>query len=108
MTTFEEDFAELIHDTIRISPLTGRDKYGQPVYGSPVERLGRLVRTTKLVRSNDGSLVASSQQLTLGNVPGLTVESSIELPDGSRPTILSVEQYPDENGNLYTMKVLFQ
>jgi hypothetical protein len=107
-TTFAEDFGDLLHDEITVRLATGRSRQGGAVErGSPETVTGRWVRKPRLVRNAQGAEIRSSSFVRIPPVTGLTVEALVTLPDGSEPALISVETSPDEDGDLYAMKVSF-
>lgn len=94
-----DDFADCFTETITHSEFGGRDDYGKRSFGSPVSLSARVVKKNKLVKASDGSEVMSTTQVWIQGTPTLTPEDQIILPDGSMPIILSVETYPDDDGD---------
>lgn len=108
MTTFLEEFGDMLHDTITYEPYTGRDPIGGgPSYGSPIEVKCRWVRKMRYVANKDGATIMSSSFVRTPPFGEFDVQSRITLPDGSTPPILSFETSPDENGDLYSYRISF-
>jgi hypothetical protein len=108
MATFLEEFGDLLHDTVSVETFASRSAVGgAPSFNTPQTVLGRWVRRPRLVRSADGSVLTASSFIRIPPVSGLTPEGRVTLPDGSKPPIVSVETMPDEDGNLYAMRVSF-
>jgi hypothetical protein len=108
MTDFEKEFGDVLHDTIIVETFSHRGPVGgAPVYNAPVTVKGRWVRRPRLTRRSDGSQLLSSSFVRIAVFTGLTPEGRVTLPDGSMSPIVSVETSPDENGNLYSMRVSF-
>lgn len=100
------DWADLMVQSATISTYTGSSAYGGSSYGTPVAYDARVIYKTKLVRTPDGAEKVSRGQVWLATVAAIKVQDQITLPDATTPTILTVEQVPDENGPLYS-KVYF-
>lgn len=96
--TIERDFLELMTQTVAIRPFTGSNDYGEPEHGTAVEHSARVVDKQTLVRDKNGREVVSTSQTWLFGAPGVTSDDKITLADGSKPVILTVKSYPDENG----------
>lgn len=105
--SFLEDFGDLLPDTVTLRSFTGRDHYGKPTYGAPVEVPGRFVTKTKIARGDDGSEVISSSLVTIPFVEGFTVEGQCSV-NGVEKKILMVEGAPDEANELYYMRIKFE
>ncbi len=97
--TIEADFLELMTQTVQVAPFQGNNPNGEPMYGTAVSYSGRTVNKNKLVRSVEGKEVVSTAQTWTFGSPGITPQDQITLPDGRQPVILSVESYPDEDGD---------
>lgn len=99
---FVDAFLDLMPDDVVWTPLSGRDDYGKPTFGSPVEFAARLVREHKLVRNAAGETVVSTAHVWIGGVPEIGPEDRVTLADGTHPPIVSVERFPDETGPSHT------
>jgi len=91
-------FLAMMPDSVTIEPLSSRDTYGKPTYGTGVVYQARVVRKRKAYRRKDGTEAASSSVVYLGGVSGATEQSRITLPDVTQPVIGAVNLYPDELG----------
>lgn len=93
------DFADMFPQTIVHSEFGGRDAYGKRSFGSPTSYSARVINRNKLVKASDGSEKMSTSQVWIQGLPTVTPEDQIELPDGTTPIILAVEEYPDQDGD---------
>ncbi len=96
--TFEPEFEDLMRDAITLERAGAKDLQGKASYATAESLKCRLVRRNRMVRRADGEMVVSSAQAWVSGAPGVTVEDRVTLPDGSRPALLAVEQYPDGDG----------
>lgn len=94
-----DDFANCFTETITHAEFGGRGGYGERSFGSPASYDARIVKINKLVKTSDGSEKMSTSQVWIQGTPVVTPEDQITLPDGSTPIILSVEKFPDDNGD---------
>lgn len=96
----------LMWQTVTLSTFGGRSAYGGTMtYGTAKTYAARVERETKLVRDASGREVVSSTTVyvgtttTGGNMPtGFGPTGKIVLPTGDSPSILRVDQNPDETG----------
>lgn len=96
----DDDLLELYTQEIRINKWTDQGQSGRPIYSEPGELyLCRIVAKTKTVRTLTGDEKVSNRQVYLASAPGVTPKDKLTLPDGTAPVILSVDAYPDENGD---------
>lgn len=102
-----DDLRDLLTDTATWRPLTGRDDFGAPTYGSPTEFRARLVRKHRLVRDTQGDEVVSTAQLWLQGAPAIAPDDRVTLSDSSAPLIVAVERFQDETGPSHTV-VMFR
>ena len=101
-----EDWSDLFPQTITHAEFAGRDDYGAPAYGSAVEYGARIVGKQKLIKKSDGSEAMSTSLIWILGSPTITTEDQITLPDGSTPPILSVEHFPDADGDHHSKAYL--
>lgn len=103
--SFDTDFLSLMSDVIEVAPVDSVDKFGARTYGDAVQYACRIVYGEVLRQQVD-------QKMTLGNITvwvaphstsgvptDITPESLVTLPDGTTPTINSIERYSDEDGS---------
>jgi hypothetical protein len=106
--SFVNEFRDLMTQTIRHRPLTGRDTYAKPTYGTEVSYKGRVVYKHQKVSSarSQGQDVLSTGYVIFAGLPTIKADDQITLPDGSTPLIQSWERQTDETGEIY-VKVYF-
>lgn len=68
------------------------DRYGNVVYGAPVELPALIAYTQQATRTATGEDVISGAVIRLSfPPPTITIDDRITLPDGEQPKILSVQ-----------------
>ncbi len=100
------DFFDLMPDEITHAPMTGRDKYGKPTFGSGTDFKARVLFKPTWVRGVDGTLVRARGMVWIGGTPNVDPQDQITLPDSTTPPIMAVERIPDEVG-IHHVKVFF-
>lgn len=101
------DFKHLMPHTVTHTPVASRDSYGKITYGTATSYANcRVLHRNKQVRSATGELVMAAGAVWFSRVLTIQPEDKITLPDGSTPQIISVERYPDAQGDVFT-KIYF-
>lgn len=109
MSDITDILSILFTDTATWRPLVNRDPYGAPIYGSGTTFDARLVcrdGPTRDARDARGGEAVSAAELWIAGIPAIGPEDQVELSDGSKPPIASIERFPDEAGPSH-VKVLF-
>jgi hypothetical protein len=91
-------FSDLMNQAISWEARTGTDEYGQGVYAAAQSLQCRVVGKNRLTRSVDGTEAVSTTTIYVLGDYGIQTVDRITLPDGTKPTIINVRTYPDENG----------
>ena len=103
-------FRDFYGQTITIAPATGRDSYGELTFGSAVAYKSRIVGKRRLVRSDQGVEVLSTQTCYLFSNANISTKDKCTLSTGFvgsteaallTPGILEVGRYPDETGRVF-------
>ena len=98
----------MLTSTITVEPWSSQDVYGQITYGTAVSMVARISKAPKLVRADDGrEVVAGSTAWVDPASVVIWARDRVTLPDGTTPTVLSVERVPDERGRVCT-RIHFQ
>lgn len=101
------DFLDLMPDTVTVEPFAGRDGYGKPTYGAPVQVRARVSYKPQIVHGTDGKEVVARGAVWLASVStDVSTEDRLTLPGGEAVRIVSVEKHSDGSG-LHHIKVLF-
>lgn len=101
-TARRERLGARLRQPVIVERWTGQDAYAKPSYAAPVTIMGQVSGVAQLVRSVNGQEVASNTTIILPGDAAVTVKDRLTLPDGTHPTILSVNTAPDAAGNLTT------
>lgn len=97
------DWSELMAQTVTYATVASRDAYGKPTYATAVTYQARVVyKQTRIVNRINGqdAIATGTVWLAASILPSL--DARITLPDGSTPTILNWEVFPDEDGDHHT------
>jgi hypothetical protein len=98
------DLRLLMPDTVTIELPVSADMYSKTVYGPPTEYQCRIEQTNQLVRDQDGRERVTTAQVYLAVPVRIPLNARVTYPDGSKPSIMSVEAVQDEDGS-YTTKL---
>lgn len=105
----DPDLLELMPDSVTLYAYSSTDAYGnrtRSATGVPFQC--RLMFKTQLMKDDKGrDVVSAGRAILYGDASGVTVESKIELPDGTTPPILSVSGVTDETGLNHHTVVFF-
>lgn len=97
--SFENEFTDLMPDTITVNSYTGADKYGNPTYSTSSNTYSaRVVDKQKLVRADNGEEQVAKTTVYVASTGSIDPNDKITLPDNSTPPVLSVDAFPDEDG----------
>jgi hypothetical protein len=97
---WDDAYLDLMPHTVIINDLSGTNRYGEEVYSTQATTYqARVLRKPKLVRDFIGDEVVSHTTVWLASTgPAIEATAQVTLPDGSQPPLISVEEYPDEDG----------
>lgn len=99
--SLDPELRATFQQTVSLLVQAGKDKYGAPTFEAPIEVAARVERKNRLVRSMEGSEVVSSATVYFADAISVKHHDRVLLPDGSRGDIISIEEVPDERGDLY-------
>lgn len=102
-----DDWADMFAATVTIASYSARGTYGLRTFGTAVSFKARVIEKNQRVLAPDGTERVARGTVWVQGIPTVTVEDQITLPDGTTPTILSIERFPDEDG-AHHVKVMFQ
>ena len=105
LVSMEPELAELLNQTAIIEPKTGRDKYNKLTYGTAVSKRCRATNKQVLVNLPDGTTKVSRCYLIFDGDVVLDREDLLTLPDGTKPPILSVTKFADDDGTDHHLEV---
>lgn len=101
------DFRDMMGETIIHTPLSTRDDYGKPTFGSGNSFSARVSRKKVKIRDAQGEEIDADGTVWVLGTPNILVKDKIELPDTTKPVIIAVERPSDESGVHHT-KVYFR
>jgi len=96
------DLRLLMPDKITVELPLAKNAYSRTVYGPPVPYQARIEQSVQLVRDQDGREKVSNVQVYLATQIRIPLATRITLPDGSTPSILSIDSVQDEDGAYFT------
>lgn len=102
----DAQLVSMMHEEVILTPVTGKDRFNNFLYGTPVPVRCYIDRENKRALDIQGRETTSTVQVILAD-PSLevTVDSKIVLPDGSAPAIIEVLGAKDEFGEPYYLEV---
>ena len=106
------DFEDMMGSSVTVAPLTGKNNYGKPTYGTTVTYKARISYRNRWLRQSDRQEVLSRGEVWTNGVTPVANEDQLTLPAGSpgptlTPPILDVQQPQDEDGNVHHTKIIF-
>ena len=99
---FEDEFLEMMTDTVTLERMTGVDADVMRVYGSATAYQCRISPKPQQILDTTGREVVSTATIHFARSPEIDPEDRITLPDGSQPQILRVARPPDRDGAHHT------
>lgn len=99
--SFSTQLLALMPSTIKVSTRTAHNNYGEPSFAaSTTNYRARIVHKPGYIRTGEGEPLAYQHVAWVRSTGATTLTASdrVTMPDGSRPPVLRVERYPDEDG----------
>lgn len=99
--SFSEPFLSAMDSTIKVSTRSGHDNYGKGTFAATTASYrARIVEQPGYVHGADNEQIAFRHVLWVRSTGSVSITASdrITLPDGTRPPVVGVERYPDEDG----------
>jgi hypothetical protein len=97
--SIDPEFAEMMTETVTIGTTTATDGYGKRTQTGTTSILCRLVfEVTQRVDGQGKDVVETGRAICYGAYPAVTVKDVLTLPDGSQPSIISVDTVKDLGG----------
>lgn len=94
----DPELVELMPDQVTIERRLGVDRYNTPTYGPIQTYQARIEHHTRHVIDRDGREVLSAARTILAVPDEIQSTDRITFPDGSTPTIITLDISPDERG----------
>lgn len=103
MSGIEGLYLDMMPSTVQVAAWTAYDSYGRPSYAADVAYRARIVDKRRLLRDNAGVQRLAVATIYLFSANRIDPRSRITLPDGTQPTILAAESFPDQDGDHHTV-----
>lgn len=103
---FEEEFSDLMLQSVSIRAHMGRDLHGNPQYADPVVYRARVEGRVRRIMSTQGEERVSTTTIVLLNSTGIDPRSEVTLPEGftpQKPPILAKSRVIDDLGRITEM-----
>lgn len=90
------------NQTVTIAPLSSRDGYGKPTYGTAASYKAKIEMATEIIRMDNGEDVKSTRKIFLDSTDtSITVHDKLTLPSAFppvNPKIFAVRAVLDREG----------
>ena len=104
----DPDLRKMMQNTVTIRRRTGYDAYGGRTFGAGTEYNAYVQYGVERDFDDEGmELQVAGGRIFVDGAPRVTVDDEIELPDGSKPRIVNVEYWTDEQGDHHEV-ILFK
>ncbi len=108
---WDDEFLELMPETITIEPVTGRDEYSARTFGTATSHRARVTTQVLRVLDFNGNINLSQTVVWVAPTPDaiptdVLADARITLPDGTQPPLLSAAVVSDEDGP-HHLKLMF-
>lgn len=102
----DRELTRLMHDTVTLELRMGVDKFNNFLFGSPFTAQCKISKDNRRVLDAEGRETTSTVQIIFADPTiGITVDSRLTLPDGTKPAILEVLGSADETGSPYWLEI---
>jgi hypothetical protein len=95
-----------LRQSLTVYPYEGLNVYGERLVGGAITVPCRLAQSNKRIISNQGNEVISTCQITVDGAASTVANDKIALPDGTTPTILTIQYGLSPSGATYA-KVIY-
>lgn len=96
---FEDEFLDVMVDTIIWEKMTGTDEYGNREYAAPVQIQCRVAPKNVQIQDAHGNQIVSKAAVYTAGDYDITADDRITLPDGESDPVLRVARPPDGDGS---------
>ena len=103
---FSTDLLTLLPSTLKVSTRSSHSNYGEPSFAATTSSYRcRVLQKPGYLRMADSEEVAYKAVAWVRSTGATSITASdrVTLPDGTRPPVLSVERYSDEDGPNHCM-----
>lgn len=96
-------FLALMPSVLKVYKRASVDQYGRPTFSStPDEYRCRVMDEDRLTRTVENTDAVVAGKVIIFGVADVTLDDKVELPDGSEPVLIAVDQSTDEDGAHHT------
>jgi hypothetical protein len=96
-------FLDMMPSILKVFKRSTRDKYGNPSFATvPVEYRCRVMDADHLTRTVENTDAVVAGKVIIFGIADVTLDDKVQLPDGSEPVLVSVDQHTDEDGSHHT------
>lgn len=97
-------FLSMMPTTVKVYKYLSKDKYGKPSWAATATSYRcRIIDEEALTRTMEGDNVLILGKAIIYGVADATTDDKLELPDGTLPVIVAVDQVTDEVGAHHTV-----
>jgi len=93
-------FESLLPHSVTVKTLSSfsTDGYGTPTWSAGTAYTSRVVYRQELVRTLEGTEETATTVVYLASTGTINPSDQFTLPDGTTPSVLAVQSFPDEDG----------
>ena len=96
---FEDEFLDVMVDTVLWEKMTGTDEYGNRLYADPVTIQCRVApKSVQVLDAHGNEIISKAAVYTAGDF-NIGANDRITLPDGEADPVLRVARPPDGDGS---------
>ena len=107
--SFSTQFLSMMNSTVTVSTRASHNSYGEATYStSSATYRARIVEKPGFIREAAGETIQFSHTLWIRSTGSVSITATdrITLPDGTKPPIVAVERYPDDEGEHHVKVML--
>lgn len=106
--SFENEFLDFMRDTIVRNQILGYSAYGSPLYSTASSSYQcRIVHLHEAITKDMGAENLIIAIAYVASTATFDPEDQITFPDGTKPKILDMDAYPDEDGPYHHLQIKF-
>jgi hypothetical protein len=99
---FEDDFLEMMVDSVTWEPFAGNDANGNRTYGTSQTLQCRISPKHRQTQTDGGAIAVSKSTIYFAGAPDISPKDRLTLPNGDQPPILTAGVIPDRDGAHHT------
>lgn len=97
----DKELKALLCQTLIVYPFKTTNKFNENDYNTPINVPCRVEIHNKMIVDEKGETVLSNCRIFIDGADSIDYKSKIQLPDGTTPKIIAIQDEPDEKGNSY-------